>query len=80
MKQLIKEMAIGALAGAAFGAALLITIYSIGDAFSATPVVYSCELDHVIDGDTIKVRCPTWPEPFKETSLRVYGLGRNANF
>jgi endonuclease YncB( thermonuclease family) len=36
--------------------------------------VYTCTIDHVLDGDTIKVLCPDWPEPFMETSLRVFGI------
>jgi micrococcal nuclease len=36
--------------------------------------IYACDLIRVLDGDTVKVRCQTWPTPFKETSLRIFGI------
>ena len=41
---------------------------------TSPPKIYECELDHVLDGDTVKVFCPDWPEPFMSISLRVAGI------
>jgi micrococcal nuclease len=38
------------------------------------PDTFTCALDHVTDGDTIKVFCPNWPLPFQHTALRVFGV------
>jgi endonuclease YncB( thermonuclease family) len=38
------------------------------------PTPYTCDFVKVLDGDTIKVHCADWPDPFKNMSLRVHGI------
>jgi micrococcal nuclease len=55
-------------------AILTLTSSSALAADTPTPKIYTCQLDRVLDGDTVKVICPDWPEPFVSTSLRVHGI------
>lgn len=36
--------------------------------------VYPARLLSITDGDTIKVQATIWPNLYKETSVRIYGI------
>jgi endonuclease YncB( thermonuclease family) len=36
--------------------------------------MYSCNFVKVTDGDTVKVKCPQFPEMFRDLSVRVMGI------
>lgn len=68
----MKKLAFGLVVVAAiFYAALVVPVVAFGADIAER---YTCTLVKVLDGDTVKVTCPTWPVPFRETSLRVFGI------
>jgi endonuclease YncB( thermonuclease family) len=78
MRQLLFEITIGLLVGILFAIAFFFMLSWFDqstDAFGADlEPRYTCALVKVLDGDTVKVNCSDWPEPFQDTNLRIFGI------